>query len=268
MIEAPASITYSSVVSRDSVRLAFLFAALNDLLEIIACDLGNAYLNAPCRENVWFVAGPEFGSRQGPVVKVVTVLYARKSSGTAWREMFNTTVLEMRFSPTIANPDMYCRTNANVNGLKYHEYLLVYVDDVLIISHDPSCHLESIQAQYELNPSRIGPPNRYLGADMKRVTRPSDPSGSFSANTYVKTAVRNVNLLLQAEGRNLKSTAKSPFSNTAYRPETDTTDKCDTGMASWYAQLIGVLRWAVELGRIDIYTEASLLSQHLALPQV
>jgi hypothetical protein len=57
-----------SVVSRDSVRLAFLIAALNDL-EIIACDVGNAYRNAPCREKVWFVAGPEFGSRQGMVVK-------------------------------------------------------------------------------------------------------------------------------------------------------------------------------------------------------
>ncbi|KAI2502057.1 Reverse transcriptase (RNA-dependent DNA polymerase) [Fragilaria crotonensis] len=68
--ETPASITYSSVVSRDSVRIAFLVAALNDL-DIIACDVGNAYLNAPCREKIWFVAGPEFGSRQGTVIKIV-----------------------------------------------------------------------------------------------------------------------------------------------------------------------------------------------------
>lgn len=38
-----ASITYSSVVSRDSVCLAFLIAALNDL-DIMACGAGNAYL--------------------------------------------------------------------------------------------------------------------------------------------------------------------------------------------------------------------------------
>jgi hypothetical protein len=49
MTEAPASLTYSSVVSRDSVRLAFLIAELNDL-DIMACDVGNAYLNAPCRK--------------------------------------------------------------------------------------------------------------------------------------------------------------------------------------------------------------------------
>ena len=62
--------TYSTVVSRDSVHMAFLIAALNDL-EILACDIGNAYLNVPCKERIWFVAGPEFGDRAGCPVKVV-----------------------------------------------------------------------------------------------------------------------------------------------------------------------------------------------------
>jgi len=38
-------------------------------------------------------------------------------------------------------------------------------------------------------------------------------------------------------------------------------------MASQYSQLIGILRWAIEIGRFDIYTETSMLSQHLALPR-
>ena len=32
----------------------------------------------------------------------------------------------------------------------------------------------------------------------------------------------------------------------------------------YYQELIGVLRWAVELGRIDIAMEVSMLSTHLA----
>ena len=47
--EAPSSITYSSVVSRDSVRLAFTIAALNSV-DVISYDLDNAYLNAICRD--------------------------------------------------------------------------------------------------------------------------------------------------------------------------------------------------------------------------
>ena len=37
--EAPVALTYSSVVSRDSVRISFLIAALNDL-DSMACDIG------------------------------------------------------------------------------------------------------------------------------------------------------------------------------------------------------------------------------------
>jgi hypothetical protein len=271
MTEAPASITYSSVVSRDGVRIAFLIAALNDI-KILACDVGNAYLNVPCREKVWFTAGPEFGSQQGTVVKVVRASFGLKSSGAAWCEMFNSTVLEMGFVPTIADPDVYHKPCAKENGFKYYGYFLVYVNDVLFLSHNPKIHLEAIQARYELNPASIGPPSRYLGADVRKVTRPGDPTGreywAFSANTYVKNAVKNVMLLMKADGRNLKTTAKSPFPSVTYRPETDTTDECDQEQALRYAQLIDVLRWAVELGRIDMYTEVSLLSQHLALPRV
>jgi len=49
--ETPASSTYSSVVSRESVRVAFLLEVLNDL-DVFAADVGNAYLNAPCREKI------------------------------------------------------------------------------------------------------------------------------------------------------------------------------------------------------------------------
>ena len=54
--DPPSSITYYSVVSRDSIRIAFTLAALNGV-EIRAADIGNAYLNAKCREKIWTVAG-------------------------------------------------------------------------------------------------------------------------------------------------------------------------------------------------------------------
>ena len=45
---APYIITYSSVVSRDSVNIAFLTAGLNEF-KVSACNIGNAYLNAKCQ---------------------------------------------------------------------------------------------------------------------------------------------------------------------------------------------------------------------------
>ena len=75
MTDTPVGLCYSSVVSRESVRIAFTIAALNDL-DIMACDIGNAYLNAPCREKIWFEAGIECGqSMKGKVMKLVRALY-------------------------------------------------------------------------------------------------------------------------------------------------------------------------------------------------
>jgi hypothetical protein len=45
--KTPAVMTYSLVVSRDSVRIALTIAALNDL-DIMACDIQKAYLTADC----------------------------------------------------------------------------------------------------------------------------------------------------------------------------------------------------------------------------
>ena len=75
----PSSITYSSVVTRDSVRIALTIASLNSL-EVSACDIGNAYLNAQCREKLWTVAGPEFSSEKGSVMIIARALYGLKSS--------------------------------------------------------------------------------------------------------------------------------------------------------------------------------------------
>ena len=59
--------------------------------------------------------------------------------------------------------------------------------------------------------------------------------------------------------------APNPFVG-VYQPETDTTDPLDPERASYYQNMIRVMRWMVEIGIIDIATECSLLSSHLAYP--
>ena len=52
-----------------------------------------------------------------------------------------------------------------------------------------------------------------------------------------------------------------------YRPELDVTPELNTADATYYQSFIGILRWLVELGRIDICLEVSMMSSHLALPR-
>jgi hypothetical protein len=53
----------------------------------------------------------------------------------------------------------------------------------------------------------------------------------------------------------------------SYEPELDESTPLDPDAASYFQTIIGVMRWMVEIGRVDIATEVSLLSSHLAYPR-
>ena len=131
--DVPSSITYSSVVSRDSVRIALTIAALNGL-DILACDIQNAYLTADCREKIYVIAGPEFGSEQGAILIVRKALYGLKSSGAAFRSLLASVIWDMGYRPSKADPDVWLKPATKGNGFKYYEIILCYVDDVISIS--------------------------------------------------------------------------------------------------------------------------------------
>jgi Reverse transcriptase (RNA-dependent DNA polymerase) len=94
--DPPTSITYSSVVSRESVLIAFVIAALNDL-DIMAAYIGNAYLNAFTSEKAYTITGPEFGDEAGRVAIIVRALYGLKSSGTALHAFLAQSLLDLGF---------------------------------------------------------------------------------------------------------------------------------------------------------------------------
>jgi hypothetical protein len=53
-----------------------------------------------------------------------------------------------------------------------------------------------------------------------------------------------------------------------YRPELNTSSYCSDIESNHYQQQIRVLRWIVELGRIDIAVEASMLASYTAAPRL
>jgi hypothetical protein len=127
--DTPSSVTFSTVVSRDSVRICLLIAALNDL-DLQSGDIENAYLTAPCRERMWTRAGPEFGNDQGKVFIITRALYGLKSSGVAFREFLAERLDEMGFKSTNIDPDVWIRPATKPDGKEHYEYILVYVDDI------------------------------------------------------------------------------------------------------------------------------------------
>jgi hypothetical protein len=81
-------------------------ASLNQL-EILACDIQNAYLTAECREKIYVMAGPEFGSEQGKVMIMRKALYGLRTSGVAFRAHLAETLYDLSYAPTRADPDVW-----------------------------------------------------------------------------------------------------------------------------------------------------------------
>ena len=79
----------------------------------------------------------------------------------------------------------------------------------------------------------------------------------ISSSQDVQAAVQNVEDYLpkHADPRwKLPNGVQTPMRST-YRPEIDVTPELEPTEAAYYMSLIGILRWIVELGRVDICLE-------------
>ena len=265
--EPPASITYASVVSRESVRIAFTLAALNDM-DVSCADATNAYLNAPCREKCWTILGPEFGRNQGRKALIVRALYGLKSAGASWRSYCAQVLREtLGFKPCRADNDVWMRQAINASGEKYWEYLLVYTDDFLCVSKKAKETLLELGKYIKLK-SEPCPPDQYLGASIGLFQfEQGKPAWYLGSEQYVKEAICNVKAWLEERGLALAGKGFCVLPS-GYRPELDLSTELNDDDANWYQQQIGVLRWAVELGRIDICCEVSMLASYCAAPRI
>ena len=264
--ETPSSLTYSSVVSRDSVRILLTVAALNDL-DVLACDIQNAYLTAKYRERIYTIAGPEFGSEEGDTMIVEMALYGLKSSGAAFWSKLAKVLYDMDYRTSLADPDVWMRPGTKPSGERYYEYVLCYVDDVLVISHQPIKSMDGIREVFKLKGDNAEKPDMYLGAQISEVaTDNGTQCWSLSSEKYVKAAVSNVEAALKKRDSKLPSNCPTPCT-TGYHPAEDTSTELNAEGTTLFQELVGVLRWAVEIGRLDILLEVSLLSSHLAMPR-
>ena len=274
--DVPSHITYSSVVSRESVRLGFLIAAMNGL-KVSAADIGNAYLNAPCAEKVHVTCGPElFGEENaGKTAIIVRALYGLKSAGASWRAHLSSVIQsELKFTPSKGDPDVYLKRKRKSNGDAYYAYLIVYVDDLLSIDVDPDATIRQIGETFRIKEGSVGFPDMYLGANIRKwkaqnVAGEDVDCVAMGPNSYIKEAVRVVEERMKEYGLSFASKRyhSTPFTSASYRPELDSTDFCEPSMIGFYQNLMGILRWACEIGRLDVLLEASLLSQYMVAPR-
>jgi hypothetical protein len=268
MVDAPSFLTYASVVSRETVRIALTIAALHDL-DVKAADVENAYLTAPTTEKVWTVCGPEFGPDQGKKALIVRALYGLKGSGASYRNHISDCMRHLQYEPCKADPDLWMKPMTRPeDGFQYYAYVLIYVDDILAISHDALGDLNKIDLYFKMKKGSIGDPDIYLGSRLKQVVLPNGVEAwMMSPAKYVAESIKTVESYLEKNyDKKLPKRVSGPLP-TNYRPELDVTEELVGDELSYFHSQIGILRWIVELGRIDIIAEVSCLASCLALPR-
>ena len=178
---------------------------------------------------------------------------------------------QMGFKSCLADPDVWYKPMTKPDGAKYYAYILVYVDDVLILDYNPKQFMDQLQSLVTIKEGSIGEPEVYLGANIQKVdSRSGEQCWGASAQQYVRDSVKNIKVRLKKDefelNKKLSSVEYKPqqtFSNLKYKPESNTSAICNDNEARFYQNLIGILRWTVELGRINIAYEVSRLSQYL-----
>ena len=143
---------------------------------------------------------------------------------------------------------------------------MCYVDDILSVSNDAKSILQSQQRQFKLKGDKIEPPDMYLGAQLGTMQVEGNERWFMSSEKYVKSAIQNIEEKLQKTGQRFPSKCKTPLAY-GYRPKVYIIPELKADGLQRYQELIGILPWAGELGRIDILMETSMMSTHAAMPK-
>jgi hypothetical protein len=244
--------------------------ALNDL-NVKVGDVLNVYMTAPITEKVWTVLGLEFGINAGKSAIIVRALYGLKSAGAAFCVHLASFMRQMGYTSYKADPDLWYKAETRpADNFRYFAYILCYVDNILCVHHDPMSVLDLINGYMPLKPSLVGDPDIYLGAKLKMTQLENRIwAWRLSFSKYVAQAVKNCAKHLTDKLNNrfrLHQRADNPFPYDCCLG-LDLSEPLDPECSSFYQHLVGVMRWMVELCHIDIATEVSLLSSHLAYPR-
>jgi hypothetical protein len=124
MTKAPVTITYASIVTCKTIRIALLMAALNDL-NVKVGDVLNTYITAPITEKVWTVLGPEFGIDAGKSAIIAHALYGLKSTGAVFHMHLASFMCQMGYTSCKADPDLWYKAETRpADRFRYYAYIL------------------------------------------------------------------------------------------------------------------------------------------------
>ena len=256
LTKEPIETIYSGVVSIRNLRIAIFLGTMNDM-EIWGADIGNAYLEALTGEKIFIIAGPEFKELEGHILIIYKALYGLKSSGARWHDKLFDVLIDMGFSPSKADPDIWMK---KAPGEDCYEYIAVYVDDLAIVAMDPEAVCKIFTEKYNFKLKGVGPIEYHLGC---RYTK--DPDGTLVSDPrkYIEKMMDTYERLFNEKPKK----AKPPVIANNH-PELNDSELLDEEGTQHFQTLIGQLQWLITIGRFDVFPATMTLSRFRAAPRI
>ena len=163
--KALATIMYASIVSKETVRIALMIDALNDL-QVKLGDILNTHILAPVTEKVWTTLDPESSKDARNTSLIVRALHDLKSAGAAFMSNLAKCMESLGYESCKTDPDLWLKPEIRPEDrVKYYSFILCYVDDILCIHHNSDAVLERLHKSFPLKLG-FGKPDMYLGSKL------------------------------------------------------------------------------------------------------
>ena len=162
---------FSPVARLGTVRLMLALATIYGM-DLWQQDVVCAFLNAKLgAEDTVFMEVPECytGQFEGQVLKLNKAIYGLKSSPRLWNKTLDAFFGEMDFKPSAVDPCLYIH-HRMIDGVEHTIMILVYVDDLLLISTSVELreeHRKKLKQRFQMSQKVDNKPTELLGMRLK-----------------------------------------------------------------------------------------------------
>lgn len=169
---------YSPVLRMCTLRILLVLACFFQW-SIFQMDVKTAFLNGKLDKEVYVNPPEGFNLGTNKVFKLKKALYGLRESSRSWYECFNDYITQIGFSRS--NYD-YCLFSMHVNETVI--YILLYVDDLLILSKNQSL-IKNVRTQLSnrFRMTDVGLIKNYLGLEIDY--NPANSKVSISQENYI-----------------------------------------------------------------------------------
>lgn len=235
--------TYSPVARLDTLRVV-LALANREGMTIHQMDVKTAFLNGTLSEEIYMQQPDGIGHEDGMVCRLKKSLYGLKQASRTWNERFHAYVEELGFKRSASDLCLYVRGSG-----KSQVILVLYVDDVLVVSPSEEIVLEVKQAlSKEFEMTDLGPVKSFLG--MKIVRDADKKILRISQRSYLES------LLVRFGMENCRPIS-TPMEHRLRLGKGDELKRIDKP----YRELVGCIMYVSMTSRPDLAAAANYFSQ-------